>query len=293
MNIEDREGALEAAANLSASTVTARIQERMSELRESERKVARALLADYPVAGLDTVASLGALSGVSAPTVTRFAARLGYSGFPELQRALRREVNNAMGSPLEQYPSGSANSAPPSEGAARLVSSALSGVTAEDMHRASSILAGRAPVSIVSGRFGRVIADYLHFHLMMLRRSVWVAGADRLQMSSELVSMRRHHVLVLFDFRRYDEHNVDFAREARSRGATVILLTDVWLSPASDFANVVFASPVATEGGFDSLVGPMAICDQLIGSVAATLGERGRGRLVEIEQLAGRLGRRP
>ena len=74
----------------------------MDSLSNAERKVARALLARYPSAGLTTVAQLAGEAQVSAPTVLRFAGRLGYSGFADLQRALIAELNDD-GSPLRQY----------------------------------------------------------------------------------------------------------------------------------------------------------------------------------------------
>jgi DNA-binding MurR/RpiR family transcriptional regulator len=260
---------LEAPADESPSTVAARIQARMSDLRASERKVARALLGDYPVAGLETVASLAVAAGVSAPTVTRFATRLGYSGFPELQRELRRELNNLMGSPLEQYPDESRREAGAGHEAVNLVATAVSGIVADDLQRATVLLSSRSGVSIVGGRFSRSLGEYLYFHLMLLRRSVVLVGDDALYLRNHVTSLGRQDVVVLFDYRRYDEHNVRLAKEAHARGSAVL---------------------VATVGGFDSLVGPMAICDQVIRSVAAELGDSGRDHLVELDRIREALG---
>ncbi len=70
------------------------------ELTKSEVKVARELLANYPAAGLSTISRLAGLAGVSDPTVLRFASRLGYDGFGNLQEALLAEVEAQMRSPL-------------------------------------------------------------------------------------------------------------------------------------------------------------------------------------------------
>ena len=64
------------------------------QLTPSDLKVARALLADYPAAGLNTVAHLAAIAGVSGPTVVRFVSRLGFDGFSSFQRALLGEVRH-------------------------------------------------------------------------------------------------------------------------------------------------------------------------------------------------------
>ena len=64
----------------------------MGRLSAAERRVARALLADYPSAGLSTVAELAERAQVSPPTVVRFAQRVGLPGFGALQTALRDEL---------------------------------------------------------------------------------------------------------------------------------------------------------------------------------------------------------
>src|SRR6202007_2690510 len=81
-------------------TVADLARQQMDRLRPSERKVARTLLADYPSAGLNTVAELAQRAAVSAPTVVRCAQALGFDGFPALQAALRAELTRQSNGPL-------------------------------------------------------------------------------------------------------------------------------------------------------------------------------------------------
>src|SRR3546814_10154729 len=69
-------------------------------LTPSEQKIARVLLADYPVSGLGTQSSLARRAGVSDPTVVRFVAKLGFDGFTEFQASLIDEVEDLLRSPL-------------------------------------------------------------------------------------------------------------------------------------------------------------------------------------------------
>src|SRR3546814_5594240 len=69
-------------------------------LTPSEQKIARVLLADYPVSGLGTQSSLARRAGVSDPTVVRFVAKLGFDGFTEFQASLLDEVEDRLRSPL-------------------------------------------------------------------------------------------------------------------------------------------------------------------------------------------------
>src|SRR5438270_4767733 len=79
------------------------VRQRQPELSPAERKLARVLLASYPIAGLESVARFAERAGVSAPTVTRFITKLGFRGYPEFQEALQLEVQERLSSPLARY----------------------------------------------------------------------------------------------------------------------------------------------------------------------------------------------
>src|SRR5256885_7141249 len=78
-------------------------RQRLDSLSPAERKLARVLLASYPIAGLESVARFADRAAVSPPTVTRFITKLGFSGYPEFQETLRQEVQARLSSPLARY----------------------------------------------------------------------------------------------------------------------------------------------------------------------------------------------
>src|SRR5438445_6617052 len=79
------------------------VRQRLDSLSPAERKLARVLLASYPIAGLESVARFAERAGVSPPTVTRFITKLGFRGYPEFQESLRHEVQARLSSPLMRY----------------------------------------------------------------------------------------------------------------------------------------------------------------------------------------------
>lgn len=72
------------------------IQQRMTDLRKSERKVATAVLADPDAAVNSTIAGLAQSAGVSEPTVMRFCEAIGCTGFQDFKIALARGRALAM-----------------------------------------------------------------------------------------------------------------------------------------------------------------------------------------------------
>src|SRR5260370_11615120 len=75
------------------------VRSRLNGLSPAERKLARVLLASYPIAGLESVARFAERAQVSPPTVTRFITKLGFSGYPEFPHAPRHEVPARLSSP--------------------------------------------------------------------------------------------------------------------------------------------------------------------------------------------------
>jgi DNA-binding MurR/RpiR family transcriptional regulator len=271
-------------------SVANRARASLGAFSDSERKVALALLAAYPVAGLETVAQLAVRASVSPPTVVRFVARLGFSGYPAFQAALRHEIDEGMGSPLRQY--GEHQSTPGRDELLPYAASTFvetlratfNELPPAEFTRAVDLLCdAKRSIHVVGGRFSRVLADYLTSHLKLLRPGVSMVTHDELERLAIGADAARGPVLVALDYRRYDVATVRFAEWMDERGATVLLLTDQWLSPISRFAKVVLPARVEAPSPFDSLVPAMAVVESLIAAVSVQLGERGRSRLELIE----------
>ncbi|MFF2273996.1 MurR/RpiR family transcriptional regulator [Agromyces sp. NPDC058136] len=265
----------------------------LDALSSGERKVGRAIIANYPIAGLGTVAELAQRASVSPPTVVRFVNRLGFSGFPAFQKRLVREVQERLGSPLEQYGRPDLRSDDGElERASRIFSANIASTIAElptsEFERAVVLLSDpRRRIRLIGGRFSHLLADYLSAHLILLRPDVQTIGADEITQLATVTDTRRGDVLVVFDYRRYDQDVVRFARRVAERGADLVLFTDRWLSPVADVAGAVLPAGVDAPSPFDSLVPAMAVVETVIAGVTERLGEDGRQRLEAMEALRG------
>lgn len=264
----------------------------LDDLSNSERKVGRALLASYPTAGLTTVADLAERSGVSPPTVVRFVTRLGFTGFPALQRMLVHELNDELGSPLRQLAekgSGSGTGVLPatSTAFADMLSTTYDELPESEFTRLATLLSDPSrEVRVAGGRYSRLLAEYLVLHLRLLRAGVAMVGSEELDRRTAVVEAGTRTVFLLFDYRRYSESNVRLAEQMVERGATVCLMTDNWLSPVAKVAKVVIPVRVNSASPFDSLVAATAVTESLATAVAGRCGEQGVERLRQVEATA-------
>jgi DNA-binding MurR/RpiR family transcriptional regulator len=265
------------------------------QLTPSDLKVARALLADYPAAGLNTVAHLAALAGVSGPTVVRFVSRLGFEGFPDFQKALLGEVQARMNSPLAMIDAGKAAAVPQEliyqeiiRSCAALLETTAGMVPAADFDTAARLVTDPAlRLHFIGGRFSGYLAGMLWQHLHQLRADCRMVSGNRPDRVDSLIDIGRRDLIVAFDYRRYQIDTIQFVTAAAERGAQVILFTDPWTSPLVAHAKVVVTAPVEGPSPFDTMVPALAQVEALIAAVTTRLSATSRARIAEIEALRG------
>ncbi|MFJ6940514.1 MurR/RpiR family transcriptional regulator [Streptomyces sp. NPDC101132] len=286
-----------------SGTLADRIRADLGELSPAERKVARTLLAGYPSAVFETVAVIADRAAVSAPTVLRFAARMGYRGFPDLQAAVRSELDARNASPIALYEAAGLGSVPQDDtGAAGLLEQAdaafnppvtqtFAEIPPHDFTRAVELLADRKRhITLAGGRFTHLLAQYLGLHLMQLREEVRFLPDRPVERTAALTQLSRRDVVVLFDYRRYEDDKTAIAQLTRDAGGKTIVFTDPWLSPAATHADVVLPSQVGSTAPYDSLVPTLAVIEVLIANVINALGPQAHQHLGRNEQIARRIG---
>jgi DNA-binding MurR/RpiR family transcriptional regulator len=266
--------------------IAERLHQLLPMLPAAERRIARVLLADYPVAGLETVARLAARASASGPTVLRLTSRLGFSGYPELQRGLRAEIASREHSPLAGYDSRAPGDDGPggdlaSRAGAQLsaaVRATLDQLDRADFSRAVALLCDpRTRVVTTGGRYSSLLADYLAAHLAQLRPQVTAVRGDERAVAS--LDLGRRDCAVLFDFRRYQPDVIQFGQAAARGGARVVLITDPWLSPLAGVATAVLTAEVTAPSPFDSLVPALAVVESLIAAAVREFGDAPRARI--------------
>jgi len=271
------------------SSVALKLRDAMPSLTPSERKVARALLANYPVAGLGTVAELAKLANVSHPTVLRLLARIGFPSYGDFQRALRGELD-------ERLASVSADFLPETAAAGDSVSSTLraavanltadaESVTAGEIEAVSHALAQARRVFFTGGTTSQAVAHYLCLQLDLVRPGCRFVGPAASPAWTDLADLGQRDVMVLFDYRGYEANTLEIARWARSRRARVILFTDPWLSPITGLAAHLVVTRCESPTPFDTLVPAMALAEAVAADVARQLGDKVEARLAVMESL--------
>ena len=156
------------------------------------------------------------------------------------------------------------------------------------LEEAMDLLADPArKVFSVGGRSSHVLAKYLVFHLHQLRPQVHEISSGSVPVYHQAADMNRGSVVVAFDLRRYERQTIEFCQQASKRGARLILVTDPWLSPIAEVAQVVLPVEVDVPSPFDSGIAAMALVEAMLAGVLTRLDHAARARMAKLEETSG------
>lgn len=273
-------------------SVLEKLRRVLPELSTREARAARHLMSNYPMAGLTTVAEFAKQSEVSTATVLRLVKRLGFPVYSEFQNALRSHIEETLQSPLMRLGERQTRDSQTSDTFFARTCARMAGhfqtlpevLPEEEFNRAAKLLSDRKrDVHLLGGRYSSNIAHYMGDLLTAVRGRVQVISGQTQSWPQHILDMGRSSILVVFDVRRYQEDVVAFTHAAAKRGATVILLTDIWQSPAARSASVVLPFQVDAPSIFDVLTVGLGVAEGLVGAVANMADEQGRKRIEALE----------
>lgn len=274
-----------------------RIAASLPTLSTAERRAARALLARYPTTGMETVALFAERAKVSAPTILRFVAKLGFAGYPDFRRALRVEMEAQTEYPLtRRQVIGPFDANQPAafsalaRGLVDAVQNSLAMAIEADVERLTDMLIDeRRQIFLFGGDFTEPAARHLEFHLRKMRGRVRLFSQGLTRRADELAELRRRDVVILFDIRRYQSDTNRTAEVAKGLGATVVLFTDQWMSDVAQVADIVLRARVDVPSPWDSLIGLIGIIELVALSVDARKWPVAQVRYETIESVRAKL----
>lgn len=271
-------------------TVAEKVNSSIDSLSPASRRIARALLADYPSAGLGTTSSLAALAGSSSASVVRFCTQLGFNSFVEMQDRLRTELTTRSASPLIRAEAETAgrdfSDEFSSSGTDRadLITRTFQQNPRSEIDRLVKMLTKVSNrVVVVGGHYSGLVGRVAQLQLSKVRPNVSFLEDPMGRDLHVVTDLRRQDVLLVLDVRRYQEHLFQVSEAAKRNSASVALITDQWLSPVAGISDVVLQAAVDVSF-FDSQVGCLALVEAVVHE-AATKIDGALERLRALEDL--------
>ena len=269
----------------------AHITNEIAGFSKGQRRIASYILEHYDEAAFMTAYRLGETVGVSESTVVRFATELGFSGYPQLQKAVQKLIRSKLTS--VQRVEVSRSRMRDDEVLENVMSYDMANIrqTLEEM---PNVVFNEAVEALVNARhvyvFGagscRALAQFAAFYLKLLLPDVRLINTSSVtEVMEELYSCGEQDALLVVSFPRYSARSVKAAHFAHSRGAKVIAVTDSILSPVAELSSSLLLAHSDLPTIVDSLAAPLSVINALLVAISLKRADENRERLTELEEL--------
>lgn len=251
-----------------AQELLQRLNHSGKRLSKSHRRIAECIVSHYDKVAFMTASKLGEYVGVSESTVVRFAAALGYDGFPQLQKALQELIRHRLTATQRLEMTGDM-------GHAQVLNKVLKTdmqnirTTLDELDLATfdavieSILQARN-LYVLGLRASAPLAEFFGHYLNFIFPNVHTVTSGVSDVFEQIARISDEDVLIGISFPRYTSHTVKAMKFARSRGATLIAITDGPLSPLHAEANLCLMAKSDMASFVDSLAAPISLINALI-----------------------------
>lgn len=241
---------------------------------KGQRRIADYIASNYDKAAFMTAGRLGKAAGVSESTVVRFAADLGYGGYPEMRKALQELIKNRL--TTVQRIEVAKGLMEKGDILDNVLSSDIDKIryTLEDIDRdafnqaVKAILKAKS-IYVIGLRSSSALAGFLGFYLNLLFPDVRVVNQSAASdIYEQVLHISEEDCCIAISFPRYSRRTIMAMQFAKDKGASVIGITDTESSLVAHIADIKLYARSEMLSFLDSLVAPLSLINALVVAVA-------------------------
>ncbi len=256
------------------------IEKKKSSFSKGQKAIAKYILENYDKVAFMTAGKLGKTVGVSESTVVRFAAEIGYDGYPSMRKSLQEMIKNRLTS-VQRI-----EVAKGLIGTQDILSSVLHSdiskirltldeIKKNDFENAVSAILNARRIFIVAMRSSYALGSFMGFYFNLLFDSVKiVSSTSASEVFEQLLKVSEGDVVIGISFPRYSSMTLKAMRFSSDRGATVVCITDGDSSPMVKYANISLFAKSDMLSFLDSLVAPLSLINALVVAVGSRTDEK-------------------
>ena len=266
------------------------IQENMHTFSKGQKRIGAFILESYDKAAFMTASKLGQTVNVSESTVVRFAAELGYDGYPSMQKSLQKMIRSRLTSVQriemanDQIGNDVVSSVLRSDIA--MIRSTLEELDHSRFNSAVDAILKAKKIYIMGVRSSSAISRFLAFYFNLIFDNICEVSANTVsEVFEQILRVDEDDVIIGVCFPRYSSRTVKAMQYARDRGATVIAITDSEASPIADKAHITLTAKSDMVSFVDSLIAPLSLVNALIVAVSQKRNQDVADTFKQLEQI--------
>ena len=251
------------------------MQQKAQSFSKGQRLLAKYITESYDKAAFMTASRLGKTVGVSESTVVRFAVELGYEGYPSMQKAMQELVLTRLTSvqrieTAQDRMGGNDVLTTVLQSDTDKLRQTLEMVDRNAFDSAVNAIHNAKNIYILGCRSAAPLANFFGYYLNFMFSNVHtVTSSGASENFENLIRVDANDVVICFSFPRYSAATVKGAQYCRTTGATVIGITDSYLSPLGQNCDYVLLAKSGMLSLVDSLTAPLSLVNALIVALAS------------------------
>ena len=251
------------------------------KLSKSHRRIAECIVSHYDKVVFMTASRLGEYAGVSESTVVRFAAALGYDGYPQLQRDLQEILRHRLTASQRFEMSGNLDHAQVLNKVLKAdiqnIRSTLDEIDVRAFEAATDKIIQARHIYVMGLRASAPIAEFFAHYLKFIFANVHEVTSGASDVFEQLSRISEGDLLIGISFPRYTSRSIEAMEFARKRGASLIAITDGPLSPLQAGADICLTAKSEMSSFIDSFTAPLSLVNALL----IALGQRRRTEVAD------------
>ncbi len=251
-----------------------------AKLTKTQKIIAEYILDHSSDACFMTSTEIADKLGVSESSVIRFSRSLGFSGFMEFQKTLRRDyqdkvlsISSSITVPSERFLQQNRLETPSDyihahfQITAKNLESVLANNAIQAFDEAGDIIVNSNRRYIAASRGDTSLSDYFLLYLKQMLPHVVMTNTTSLTPIDHMCSIEKDDCLIIFSFPRYSSLDVITAQMAYDAEARIIVITDKPSAKLAPYATVLLTASVDSNSFFNSFTAPQFIAEALLDTV--------------------------
>ena len=271
--------------------IISRMNEKYTRMSKGHKAIATYISDHYEQAVFMTAARLGETVGVSESTVVRFAATIGYDGYPEFQKNLEEWVQNKLNRVQKigaKYGKSSQSEILQSvlNSDIEKIQDTMVNLDAVAFETAIDTILNAKNVYVIGLRSCQPLAEFFHFYLSMVRGNVVLLKTTSVtEIFEQMIRIDDKDVIIGISFPRYSMRTLKAMEFANDRNAKVITITDSIHSPMNLYSSCNLLARSDMVSIVDSLVAPLSVINALVVALCMRAPETVKNSLETLERV--------
>jgi DNA-binding MurR/RpiR family transcriptional regulator len=270
-----------------------RLKSKNEDFSPKQYLLARFIAQNYEDLAYSSITELSFATSVSEPSITRFARLLGYKGFPDLQAAIRAQIDQSKPGYSLMQDFGEEKA----EGTQKVIDEifSLESKSIEKTYRsldpavleqATDLLVKAQKIVTTAAGLNYFLAEYAASYLSIIRKDIVDLTRFDIPDFATFADLSENDVILAFSFPRYPTRTNKILKILRNKNpkTKIIVISDSVLSPAAAYADCLLLTPQWTITFVDAYAAVMILIHTLMYSVFLKNGKDTAKRVQEYDK---------